>query len=85
MLEKPARMSGWMQLSVPPASTASACPCWISSEASPIACDPVALARDLATFRGAGYEPGPVAGLDLFPNSHHLEAVTTLSRAGAPR
>jgi tRNA/tmRNA/rRNA uracil-C5-methylase (TrmA/RlmC/RlmD family) len=50
-----------------------------------VACDPVALARDLATFRAVGYQPGPVTALDLFPNSHHLEAVTTLSRAGAPR
>jgi tRNA/tmRNA/rRNA uracil-C5-methylase (TrmA/RlmC/RlmD family) len=50
-----------------------------------VACDPVALARDVATFRAAGYEPGPVTALDLFPNSHHVEAVATLTRpvAGA--
>jgi tRNA/tmRNA/rRNA uracil-C5-methylase (TrmA/RlmC/RlmD family) len=47
-----------------------------------VACDPVALARDVATFRSAGYEPGTVAGLDLFPNSHHVEAVATLTRSG---
>lgn len=49
-----------------------------------VACDPVALARDVATFRAAGYETTGVAGLDLFPNSHHVEAVATLTRS-APR
>lgn len=50
-----------------------------------VACDPVALARDLATFRTAGYETSHVAALDLFPNSHHIEAVATLTRAPAAR
>jgi tRNA/tmRNA/rRNA uracil-C5-methylase (TrmA/RlmC/RlmD family) len=49
-----------------------------------VACDPVALARDLATFRDLGYETSQIHALDLFPNSHHLEAVATLTRA-APR
>ncbi|WP_249353823.1 TRAM domain-containing protein [Microbacterium sp. 2FI] len=44
-----------------------------------VACDPVALARDLATFRDAGYETTGVRALDLFPNSHHVEAVATLT------
>ncbi len=48
-----------------------------------VACDPVALARDIATFRAAGYQPGPVTALDLFPNSHHVEAVATLTPTGA--
>ena len=46
-----------------------------------VACDPVALARDVATFREAGYETGAVEALDLFPNSHHVEAVATLTRS----
>ncbi len=51
-----------------------------------VACDPVALARDLATFRSAGYDTVSVEGLDLFPHSHHIEAVATLTRAaGAAR
>ncbi|MFE7846101.1 class I SAM-dependent RNA methyltransferase [Microbacterium sp. NPDC057407] len=50
-----------------------------------VACDPVALARDVSTFRAAGYEPAGVRGLDLFPNSHHVEAVATLTRTGARR
>jgi tRNA/tmRNA/rRNA uracil-C5-methylase (TrmA/RlmC/RlmD family) len=45
-----------------------------------VACDPVALARDLATFRAAGYEAARVGALDLFPHSHHLEAVAVLAR-----
>jgi tRNA/tmRNA/rRNA uracil-C5-methylase (TrmA/RlmC/RlmD family) len=50
-----------------------------------VACDPVALARDLATFRTRGYEASRVAALDLFPNSHHIEAVATLTRTPAAR
>ncbi len=45
-----------------------------------VACDPVALARDLGTFRDAGYAASRIDGLDLFPNSHHVEAVATLIR-----
>ncbi len=46
-----------------------------------VACDPVALARDLATFRAVGYDAASVDAIDLFPNSHHLEAVAVLRRA----
>jgi tRNA/tmRNA/rRNA uracil-C5-methylase (TrmA/RlmC/RlmD family) len=48
-----------------------------------VACDPVALARDLATFRASGYEPASIDALDLFPNSHHVEAVAVLTRHDA--
>jgi tRNA/tmRNA/rRNA uracil-C5-methylase (TrmA/RlmC/RlmD family) len=47
-----------------------------------VACDPVALARDLATLRELGYEPARFDALDLFPNSHHVEAVVVLTRSG---
>ncbi|WP_439591578.1 class I SAM-dependent RNA methyltransferase [Microbacterium sp.] len=50
-----------------------------------VACDPVALARDLATFRDVGYDTVGVRALDIFPNSHHVEAVATLRRADAPK
>jgi tRNA/tmRNA/rRNA uracil-C5-methylase (TrmA/RlmC/RlmD family) len=50
-----------------------------------VACDPVALARDLKTFRDAGYEASGIAGVDLFPNSHHVEAVASLTRGDAAR
>lgn len=45
-----------------------------------VACDPVALARDLGTFRGHGYEPVRIDAFDLFPHSHHVEAVAVLAR-----
>lgn len=45
-----------------------------------VACDPVALARDLGTFRERGYDTRSVAALDIFPNSHHVEAVAILTR-----
>jgi tRNA/tmRNA/rRNA uracil-C5-methylase (TrmA/RlmC/RlmD family) len=46
-----------------------------------VACDPVALARDLATFAGHGWRPVRLEAFDLFPNTHHLEAVAALERA----
>lgn len=46
-----------------------------------VACDPVALARDLATFSEHGYRVHDgIRGVDLFPNSHHVEAVAVLRR-----
>ncbi|MDQ4214506.1 class I SAM-dependent RNA methyltransferase [Microbacterium capsulatum] len=45
-----------------------------------VACDPVALARDLATFRALGFEPRRMRAFDLFPHSHHLETVALLTR-----
>ncbi len=45
-----------------------------------VACDPVALARDLGTFRGLGWEVGALRGFDLFPHSHHFEVVALLTR-----
>ena len=45
-----------------------------------VACDPVALARDLAFFAGHGYDLRGMRAFDLFPNTHHVEAVVTLTR-----
>ncbi|MFI8594500.1 class I SAM-dependent RNA methyltransferase [Microbacterium sp. NPDC078428] len=45
-----------------------------------VACDPVALARDMRTFGLHGYEPTSVRAFDLFPNSHHVEALAVLQR-----
>ncbi len=50
-----------------------------------VACDPVALARDLKTFAAHGYAAGSVRAIDLFPHSHHVEAVTVLTRQHPPR
>ena len=43
-----------------------------------VACDPVALGRDLGLFRERGYVPTNITGLDLFPHTHHFETVATL-------
>lgn len=45
-----------------------------------VACDPVALARDVALFAAQGYEMSRLVAFDLFPNTHHVEAVATLVR-----
>lgn len=45
-----------------------------------VACDPVALARDLGTFRGLGWSTASLRAFDLFPHSHHFEAVALLTR-----
>ena len=46
-----------------------------------VACDPVALARDVGLLRAHGYELTRLRAFDLFPNTHHVEAVATLVRA----
>ncbi|MEO7348705.1 MAG: TRAM domain-containing protein [Terrimesophilobacter sp.] len=45
-----------------------------------VACDPVALARDLAQFALTGYRLSGIRAFDLFPNTHHIEAVASLVR-----
>jgi tRNA/tmRNA/rRNA uracil-C5-methylase (TrmA/RlmC/RlmD family) len=45
-----------------------------------VACDPVALARDLGIFAEHGYSLASLRAFDLFPNTHHVEAVATLIR-----
>ena len=45
-----------------------------------VACDPAALGRDVALLASAGYELVEVDGYDLFPMTHHVEAVATFAR-----
>jgi tRNA/tmRNA/rRNA uracil-C5-methylase (TrmA/RlmC/RlmD family) len=45
-----------------------------------VACDPVAFARDVGTLAGLGYRLDGLRALDLFPHTHHVEAVGTLIR-----
>ena len=42
-----------------------------------VACDPAALARDVALFAGAGYDVESLRAFDLFPMTHHVEVVAT--------
>jgi tRNA/tmRNA/rRNA uracil-C5-methylase (TrmA/RlmC/RlmD family) len=45
-----------------------------------VACDPAALARDLAYFRDADYRLADLRAFDLFPMTHHVECVALLER-----
>ena len=46
-----------------------------------VACDPVAFARDANLFAERGYQLTALRAFDLFPHTHHLEAVGTLTKA----
>ena len=46
-----------------------------------VACDPVAFARDARLLADAGYELTGLRAFDLFPNTHHVEAVGSFRRA----
>ncbi len=43
-----------------------------------VACDPAALGRDVALFAEHGYRLTGLRALDLFPMTHHVEAVAVL-------
>jgi tRNA/tmRNA/rRNA uracil-C5-methylase (TrmA/RlmC/RlmD family) len=45
-----------------------------------VACDPAALARDVAIFAEHGYRLGSLRAFDLFPMTHHVECVALLVR-----
>ena len=46
-----------------------------------VACDPAALARDLATFAELGWVSESIRAFDLFPMTHHIEALALLRPA----
>jgi tRNA/tmRNA/rRNA uracil-C5-methylase (TrmA/RlmC/RlmD family) len=43
-----------------------------------VSCDPPTLGRDLRVFAAEGYRLDRLAGFDMFPDTHHLEAVAVL-------
>jgi tRNA/tmRNA/rRNA uracil-C5-methylase (TrmA/RlmC/RlmD family) len=43
-----------------------------------VACDPAALARDVAAFAASGYRMAAVRGFDAFPMTAHVECVALL-------
>ncbi|WP_327294804.1 class I SAM-dependent RNA methyltransferase [Streptomyces sp. NBC_01197] len=49
-----------------------------------VACDPAALARDLAYFRDGGYRVRVLRAFDLFPMTHHVECVAILEPVAKP-
>lgn len=46
-----------------------------------VSCNPATQVRDLVSFREAGYRVTAVQPFDLFPQTRHLECVTTLDQA----
>ncbi len=48
-----------------------------------VACDPAALARDVAVFAESGYGLTGLRALDLFPMTHHVECVALLTKIGS--
>jgi tRNA/tmRNA/rRNA uracil-C5-methylase (TrmA/RlmC/RlmD family) len=48
-----------------------------------VACDPAALARDVATAAGLGYRLTRLRCFDQFPMTHHVECVATLTPSSA--
>ena len=48
-----------------------------------VSCNPATLARDLAILKELGYETQEVQPVDLFPQTSHVECVSTLVRRGS--
>lgn len=48
-----------------------------------VSCDPASLARDARLLVDAGYRAGGVELVDMFPQTHHVEAVTSFARGSA--
>jgi tRNA/tmRNA/rRNA uracil-C5-methylase (TrmA/RlmC/RlmD family) len=49
-----------------------------------VACDPAALARDVASFAEQGYALTALRAFDVFPMTHHVECVALLEKARPP-
>lgn len=45
-----------------------------------VSCNPATLARDLAYLREAGFTPGPVQPVDMFPHTHHVECCVLITK-----
>jgi len=43
-----------------------------------VSCDPATLARDIAVFRGSGWQLAALRAFDAFPMTHHVECLATL-------
>ncbi|GGL13975.1 class I SAM-dependent RNA methyltransferase [Mangrovihabitans endophyticus] len=83
------RLTGPVDLVVldPPRSGAGATVVRTIARAGPravayVACDPAALARDIATFRAAGFRLAALRAFDCFPMTQHVECVALLTPDG---
>ena len=45
-----------------------------------VSCDPATMARDIKEFVAAGYVVQRVRGIDMFPQSHHIEVIAHLRK-----
>jgi tRNA/tmRNA/rRNA uracil-C5-methylase (TrmA/RlmC/RlmD family) len=45
-----------------------------------ISCDVATLARDTRALHDAGYSLADLSGVDLFPNTAHVESIAVLTR-----
>lgn len=50
-----------------------------------VSCDPVTLARDIATLKKSGYCVVRAVPVDMFPHTYHIESVTLLERCDGTR
>ena len=48
-----------------------------------VSCDPATLARDARRLMQAGYELERLTPLDLFPQTYHIETLSTWHRSDA--
>ena len=46
-----------------------------------VSCNPATMARDIKRYQELGYELKKVQPVDLFPQTHHVEAVSLLVQA----
>ena len=49
-----------------------------------LACDPVTFARDASRLIASGWRLRSLDLLDLFPNTHHVETLSSFERASKP-
>lgn len=54
-----------------------------SKEILYISCNPKALMNDLKVLKSAGYEIQEVIGVDMFPNSPHVESIILMTYCGS--
>ena len=54
---------------------------WAPRRVCYVSCDPESLARDLQVLVNGGFTVDRVEPVDMFPQTHHIECIATLSRA----